>query len=251
MSLKTKLIAGINSFIRFFFNYELKKLAKVSNNAVPVKSNFLQSIIQNPALINSDASVLYSELRGEIKVGPRSLINKVLFDGNITIGSNTTVNGPSTEFYAIEHPITIGNFCSIARGTAIQEHNHDIECITTYFIKHRIFDERYGIDAVSKGSITIGNDVWIGTQTTILTGVTIGDGAVIAANSVVTTDVPAYAIVGGTPAKVIKYRFSEEIIAELLELKWWDWDIDRIKSHKALFYGGLTLDKLQKVIGNK
>ena len=210
-------------------------------------SNIVDSKVSAVKLIDDTATVQYSELRGNITVGPRSLINKVLFDGKITIGSNTTINGPGTEFYSIHHPITVGNFCSIARGTAVQEHNHDAECITTYFIKFRIFEEKYGIDAISKGSVTIGNDIWIGTQSTILTGVTIGDGAIIAANSVVTSDVPPYAIVGGTPAKVLKYRFSDEIIAKLLELKWWNWDIEKIKANKELFYGNLTIEKFSKI----
>jgi virginiamycin A acetyltransferase len=221
------------------FNISIQRKVQTISSS---KNN--NSTIDAPQLIDSTAIIQYSELKGAVEVGPRSLINKVLFDGKINIGSNTTINGPCTEFYSIRHPITIGNFCSIARGTAIQEHNHDAECITTYFIKYRVFEEKYGIDAISKGPITIGNDVWIGTQSTILTGVTIGDGAIIAANSVVSKDVPPYAIVGGTPAKILKYRFSEEIIAKLVELKWWNWDIEKIKRNKELFYGNLTIDKL-------
>lgn len=209
--------------------------------------NLIESKVQYLELIDENAQVQFSELRGKVKVGPRSLINKVLFDGNIIIGSNTTVNGPNTELYALDYPIKIGNFCSIARGTNIQEYNHDVNCITTYFIKYRIFNDKFGADAVSKGAIEIGNDVWIGTGSTILTGVNIGNGAVIAANSVVTSNVPPYAIVGGTPAKVLKYRFSDEIIKELLLLEWWNWDIEKIKTNKDLFYGDLTMDKLQNL----
>lgn len=209
--------------------------------------NIIESKVQSKELIDVTAQIQFSELRGKVKVGPRSLLNKVLFDGDVTIGSNTTVNGPNTEFYSLEFPIKIGNFCSIARGTNIQEHNHDSKCITTYFIKYRIFNDKYGTDAVSKGAIEIGNDVWIGTGSTILTGVKIGDGAVIAANSVVVNDVPPYAIVGGTPAKVLKYRFSNEIIKELLEIKWWDWEIEKIKKNKDLFYGDLTREKFYSI----
>jgi len=209
--------------------------------------NIIESKVQCSELIDENAQVQFSELRGKVKVGPSSLINKVLFDGNIIIGSNTTVNGPNTEFYSLDFPIKIGNFCSIARGTNIQEHNHDINCMTTYFIKYRIFNDKYGTDAVSKGAIEIGNDVWIGTGSTILTGVKIGDGAVIAANAVVTNDIPPYAIVGGTPAKVLKYRFSPEIINELLQIQWWNWEIDKIKENKDLFYGDLTMVKLQNL----
>ncbi|KAF2510800.1 CatB-related O-acetyltransferase [Flavobacterium zhairuonense] len=212
-----------------------------------IEKNIIESKVQCLGLIDGSAQVQFSELRGQVKVGARSLINKVLFDGNIVIGTNTTVNGPNTEFYALDYPITIGNFCSIARGTNIQEHNHDINCTTTYFIKYRIFNDKYGADAVSKGAIEIGNDVWIGTGSTILTGVKIGDGAVIAANAVVTNDIPPYAIAGGTPAKVLKYRFSPDIINELLQIQWWNWEIDKIKKNKDLFYGDLTMAKLQNL----
>jgi virginiamycin A acetyltransferase len=214
---------------------------KQTNNGI------IKSKIQNLNLVDSTAQIQYSELRGKVKVGARSLLNKILIDGDVCIGSNTTINGPFTEFYSLNNPINIGNFCSIARGTNIQEHNHDSDCITTYFIKYRVFKDVYGSDIVSKGAIMIGNDVWIGTGTTILTGVTIGDGAIIAANSVITKDVPAYAIVGGTPAKVLKYRFSEEIITKLLKIEWWNWDLEKIKKNKDLFYGDLTMIKLQNL----
>lgn len=79
-----------------------------------------------------------------------------------------------------------------------------------------------------KGDIVIGNDVWIGYNATILAGVTIGDGAIIATNSTVIKDVKPYSIVGGNPAFEIKKRFSEETISKLLKLKWWDWDIEKI-----------------------
>jgi virginiamycin A acetyltransferase len=216
----------------------------------PIKKdagNIVESKVHCKELIDKTAQIQFSELRGKVKIGARSLINKCLLDGNITIGSNTTVNGPSTEFYSLQHPIKIGNFCSIARGTNIQEHNHNSECITTYFIKYRVFNDTYGADAVSKGAIEIGSDVWIGTGSTILTGVKIGDGAVIAANAVVTNDIPPYAIAGGTPAKVLKYRFSEEIIKELLEIKWWNWEIEKIKKNKDLFYNKVSLESLKEI----
>ena len=79
-----------------------------------------------------------------------------------------------------------------------------------------------------KGDIHIGNDVWIGYNATIMAGVTIGDGAVIATNSTVIKDVEPYSIVGGNPAREIKKRFSDEIIKKLLELKWWNWEIEQI-----------------------
>ena len=99
-------------------------------------------------------------------------------------------------------------------------------------------------DITSKGSIVIGNDVWIGAQSILVSGIKIGDGAVIAANSVVTKDVPPYAIVGGSPAKVINYRFSEEIISELANLKWWDWDLAKIKKNRSFFENEVSLSTI-------
>ena len=86
-----------------------------------------------------------------------------------------------------------------------------------------------------KGDIIIGNDVWVAFGATILSGVKIGDGAVVAAGSVVTKDIPPYAIVGGVPAKVIKYRFDDEIIKSLQDIKWWDWDQETIKKRVGDF----------------
>ena len=83
----------------------------------------------------------------------------------------------------------------------------------------------------NKGDIIIGNDVWIGYEAVILSGVTIGDGAIVGTRAVVTKDVPSYTIVGGVPAKPIRKRFSDDDIAALLKMKWWDWPVEQIQSH--------------------
>jgi virginiamycin A acetyltransferase len=239
----------LKSFIKKIFRslgYDLRPLSATSYQQHQT-GNIVDSIVAYPKLVDAKSRVQFSELRGEVKVGPFSVIHKSLLEGNITIGRNSTVNGPGTEFYALSNPITIGNFCSIARGTSVQEYNHNWKTTTTYFIRCRVFGEPYGVDTVSKGAISIGNDVWIGTECVILTGVTIGDGAVVAANSVVSDDVPPYAIVAGSPAKIIRYRFTDDIIQRLLAIKWWLWDHDRIKANPDLFNGELTLGKLNNV----
>ncbi len=129
--------------------------------------------------------------------------------------------------------LIIGKFCMIASDVTfiMNGANHLTDAVTTY--PFAIFGNGWenameGKTYPSKGNIVVGNDVWIGYNATIMAGVTIGDGAIIGTNSVVTKDVEPYAIVGGNPAKLIKKRFSEEEINDLLEIKWWDWEIEKI-----------------------
>lgn len=131
--------------------------------------------------------------------------------------------------------LIIGKFCSIACGVKFlfNSANHTLKSLSTYPFA-LLFDEwnmnkkdvASGWD--NKGDIVIGNDVWIGYKAIILAGVKIGDGAIIGTRALVTKDVPAYSIVGGVPAKIIRKRFSEDIINELKILKWWDWPKQKI-----------------------
>ena len=131
--------------------------------------------------------------------------------------------------------LVIGKFCSIACGAKFlfNSANHTLRSLSTYIFP--VLFEEWGLDVEripeawdNKGDIVIGNDVWIGYEAVVLAGVTIGDGAIIGARAVVTRDVPPYTIVGGVPAKPIRKRFSDAEIARLLELKWWDWPVEKI-----------------------
>jgi acetyltransferase-like isoleucine patch superfamily enzyme len=122
--------------------------------------------------------------------------------------------------------LVIGNYCSIANGaTILLGGEHRVDTVTTYPFAE-IVPEAFGTESISftRGSVIIGNDVWIGHGATILSGVKLGDGSVVAAGSVVRKDVSPYAIVAGVPADVVRYRFPPEIIAALLRIAWWDWD---------------------------
>lgn len=135
--------------------------------------------------------------------------------------------------------LTIGSFCSIALNiTIFLGGNHNVNWVSTYPFGHiyqNLFNNFNGMDHPStNGDVTIGNDVWISQGVTIMSGVTIGDGAVIACNSHVVKDVPPYSLVGGNPARVIKYRFNFEQIEELLKIKWWDWNDAKINKYTPL-----------------
>ena len=135
--------------------------------------------------------------------------------------------------------LVIGNFCSIAPNVNIYlGGNHRTDWVTTYpfgHIHNNIFNNFDGIGHPStKGDVIIGNDVWIGTNVTIMSGIIIGDGAVIANNSHIVKNVEPYSLVGGNPGKLIKYRFSNEQIQKLLEIKWWYWDDEKINKFTKL-----------------
>jgi virginiamycin A acetyltransferase len=139
-------------------------------------------------------------------------------------------------FDFIGDKLIIGKFCMIASGATfiMNGGNHLTEASSAY--PFAIFGGAWqhamdGKSYPSKGDTVIGNDVWIGHDATIMPGINIGDGAIIATKAVVTKDVEPYTIVGGNPAKPIKKRFSEDTISKLLQLKWWDWDIETITAN--------------------
>lgn len=129
--------------------------------------------------------------------------------------------------------LTIGRYCSFAFGVEVfLGGEHRVDFVSTYrFGAYPPFDERYRPDdqtAISRGDVTIGNDVWVGRGAMILSGVTLGDGVVVGAGSVVRQSAPPYAIVVGNPARTAGFRFPAEQIEALLRIKWWEWDEDRV-----------------------
>ncbi|WP_121966910.1 Vat family streptogramin A O-acetyltransferase [Myroides sp. N17-2] len=140
-------------------------------------------------------------------------------------------------FDFIGDKLILGKFCMIASGVTfiMNGANHKMDGITAY--PFNIFGKDWKVaepklsDLPYKGDTVIGNDVWIGTNVTIMPGVKVGDGSIIASNATVTKDVAPYSIVGGNPAKEIKKRFSEQKIQELLEMQWWNWDIEKITTN--------------------
>lgn len=203
----------------------------------------------------------------ENKIYPRTgdtqtvYLKNVITESGIEIGDytiyNDFVNDPrdfEKNNVLYRYPINgdklkVGKFCSIACGAKFlfTSANHTMHSISTY--PFPIFFEEWGLDVTNitsawdnKGDIVIGNDVWIGYEAIVLSGVTIGDGAIIGTRSVVTKDVPPYTIVGGIPAKPIRKRFSDEVISKLLELQWWNWSENRIKEKIDVIQSGRIKD---------
>lgn len=177
-------------------------------------------------------------------------LKDIISDPSISAGDfsfyNDFVNDPR-EFeknnvlyhYPVNHDkLVIGKFCSIACGAKFlfNSANHSLSSLSTY--PFPIFFEEWGLNVEdvscawdNKGDIIIGNDVWIGYEAVILAGVTVGDGAVIGTRALVTKNVPPYTIVGGTPAKELRKRFDDNTISLLLQMKWWDWPVEKIAAH--------------------
>jgi len=170
-------------------------------------------------------------------------LKNIITDPNIIVGDYTYYDdfedvhnfekNVKYHFDFIGDKLIIGKFCMIASDVTfiMNGANHLSEAITSYpfaIFGHGWEEAMEGKSYPSKGDTVIGNDVWIGHRATIMPGVKVGDGAIIASSATVTKDVEPYAIVGGNPARLIRKRFSDEQIERLLSIKWWDWDIDRI-----------------------
>lgn len=174
-----------------------------------------------------------AELKG-CRLGRYASIAERVVLREVNVGDFSYFERHSEAIYA-----TIGKFCSIAANTRINAVEHPMERVTTHKITYRPNEYfRYlGVDQAFRERrrgrpVTIGNDIWIGHGAVIMPGVDVGTGAVIGANSVVTRDVEPYMVVAGTPARPLKARFAQEYANRLLQLAWWDWDMERL--HEAL-----------------
>jgi len=145
--------------------------------------------------------------------------------------------------------LIIGKFCSLATGTTFitSSANHKLDGFSTYpfGLMGQGWEKKQNLSELpNKGDNIVGNDVWFGYYSTIMPAVKIGDGAIIAANSVVTKDVPSYSIVGGNPAKIIRMRFDDKTINELLKIQWWHWPKEKITRNIPIIIS-LDLEKLR------
>lgn len=197
------------------------------------------------------------------KIPSLCFIKNVVKNPNIIVGEYTyydDINGAENfESHVTHHydfigdKLIIGKFCAIAKGIEfiMNGANHRINSITTY--PFNIMGNGWEKSAPSlselklKGDTIVGNDVWIGQNVTVLPAVHIGDGAIIGANSVVAKDIPPYSVAVGNPCEVKRKRFDEDLIEYLLQIKWWDWDAEKIfKNMDALCSGDLS--KIKNIV---
>lgn len=188
-------------------------------------------------------------------------LNNFIKSTNIIVGDYTyfddSKHGPEnfeTHNVLYNHDVSkvklvIGKFCAIAAETRfIMTGDHKLDAVSTYPfpVFKRGWESAFNIAELPvKGDIIVGNDVWFGYDSMIKGGVKIGDGAIIATRAVVVKDVPPYSIVGGNPAKVVKMRFDDKTIERLLQIAWWNWDIEKI-NHNLKLICHLDIDALEK-----
>lgn len=222
-----------------------------------MKAKIIKILLFLPGLLNQvvdnakiGSNNLYHQIRfKKVIIGKGcSISQSTIIKPFSRVFNHTTINNSVIESYSyigsycfLEN-VSVGKFCSIAKHSLLGLGRHPINLISTSPLFYRkdnplkipLLDESY--DFNERLPIVIKHDVWIGARSIILDGVVIGTGAIIAAGAVVTKDVPPYAIVGGVPAQIIKYRFDQMTIDKLLSSEWWEWDVEQIKekSYKLL-----------------
>ena len=211
---------------------KLKDLSKEGARDIHNQFRFKKAKIDSGCCINDKSKIAFNT-----HVLGNCIINNSELDSYSYLGKNCIIQNAS-----------IGKFCSIASDVLIGLGKHPMELTSTSTLFYRT-KNTLGLRLIEKDydfqeykNIEIGNDVWIGTRAILMDGIKVGHGAIIAASSVVTKDVPPYAIVAGVPAKVIKYRFSEDKIEKLLITKWWNWSFDEIKLRLTEFNSDQNVD---------
>lgn len=213
-----------------------KSRIECNDNVFHSRSLIINSTLNNAITIHEKASIINSEVLGYNKIGKNTGVSNSIIGNYTYIGDYSRINN-----------VKIGNYVSIANyfkiGLGIHPTNYISTCQLFYNSSNHLkitLTDKTLFNGSESGTSEIGNDVWIGENVIVMSGIKIGDGAIIGAGAVVTKDVPNYAIVGGVPAKIIRYRFSEKVIKSLLKLKWWDKEIEWLKLNQRYFQKSIS-----------
>lgn len=202
--------------------------------------------LADAVVVGHHARVVSSRLGARCVVDTHSTLHGCVLAADVAIQTRCTLRDVSIGAYsyvareAFLADVAVGAFASIGPRTLLGCGEHPADLVSTapvFFSTRRQCGVSFAASdhAVERRTIILGNDVWLGAQVFVRDGVVIGDGAIIAAGAVVTSDVPAYAIVGGVPAKLIRYRFPADAIRRLLALRWWTWDETRLRAAQPWF----------------
>lgn len=198
-------------------------IEKLARNNLDKRIRYINGIYDSNVYDILSPDISFRLLKEQIRICNQ---NKYAVENLVEVG-DFTYGVPQINFIGHKNAyISIGRFCSFANGVKLfAGGEHHKEYVSTYPFS-MFFNGRYkvGTHAEAKGPIIIGNDVWFGADAKVMSGVTIGDGAIIGAGAVVAKNIPPYAIVAGNPAKIISFRFDDETIKRLLDIKWWNWD---------------------------
>jgi virginiamycin A acetyltransferase len=189
---------------------------------------------------------------------PRIEIGDFSYFGHLTVLDDYASYLAPYLFPLSPEKLVIGKFCQIAHGARIitSSANHDMSGFSTYPFRNFMMHRNTSMEEIKamfdvpgrKGDTVIGNDVWIGMEAVLMPGVTVGDGAIISARSVVVSDVAPYTIVGGNPAKPLKQRFDDKTVRDLQEIAWWNWPVHKIEENIGAITGA-DIDALRRALG--
>lgn len=219
-----------------------------------MENRIIDSLIDDTATLYEGVKVVNSQVAKKCIVGDDCDLVGVTMSNFVVLGRRNVIRkssigeGSYTGTNAVIKNSSIGKYCSIAWNVSIGGGNHTLSAASTY--TPYWWKRTFGVtseDGREPAQCEIGNDVWIGAGANIVTDVHVGHGAVIGAGAVVVKDVPPYAIVGGVPARIIHFRFNEEVRERMLKLAWWDWPHDIIACNASLLYQELDLTALEKL----
>ncbi len=211
--------------------------AQIDEAAKVYQDVYIRDSSVGKAVISDRAVLISSAISDKVEIGRDCSVIHTTFGFGSYVGANSVVKFTR-----------LGKYCNLSWHLSIGGSNHPMHSASLYTDSwwKRTFGVGPGLQPLSEEEYTeLGNDVWIGAKASILRGIKVGDGAVIGANALVLEDIPPYAVAVGTPARVIRYRFDEATVARLLAVRWWDWDVDTIRSAADLLRGDLNEEKLR------